>query len=315
VFCSAISHGGPFSGAAPTLEVPSMQASGTFPNFDLGAGGVLSAFRSASFMRRSTSSAGRSVMGALRRLKLRMFYHVMGGLTRIIAGGVRSQARALEAAQKHQNRYYMAQESVEAAIGMAADYDSSQREKFHALIGMSISSWVIIEYIMIGIFVTLARCDLDVAGIVLYSNMNFGSWISMITEILALRTEQKENSKKWGKLAGELRALKDTRDRLAHDTTLGFLTDIPDKLAPSSWDVRSKSRRHKPLSPADIEVFLEEVTVLSIKLEHFCNSVADVALASSGKSRPQGNRPRQEPDAPEHHSPTEPEHQPPSSPE
>jgi hypothetical protein len=126
-------------------------------------------------------------------------------------------------------------------------------------VGKALSSWAALEEILVCIASLLLTNSMQKAGVVMYSIINFGAWLGIITELFPHEELYTHLKPKWDKLTSRLRALKDMRDRLAHHSA--FKSDVPaeifkvSSLVPSPYDVRAKSMRYKPLTLTEIQEF------------------------------------------------------------
>jgi hypothetical protein len=126
-------------------------------------------------------------------------------------------------------------------------------------VGKALSAWATLEEILVCVASLLLTNSVQKAGVVMYSIINFGAWLSIIAELFPHEELYTHLKPKWDKLTSRLRALKDIRDRLAHHSA--FKSDIPaaifrvSSLAPSPYDVRAKSKKYKPLTLTEIREF------------------------------------------------------------
>ena len=141
---------------------------------------------------------------------------------------------------------------------------ASLEEALFTEVGKALSSWASLEEVMVCIASFLLTNSVEKAGIVMYSIINFGTWLSIISEPFPHSETHSHLKPKWDKLTSWLRALKDTRDRLAHHSA--FESHTPawsfkvKSIAPSPYDVRSKSKKHQPLTLIQIREFYAAIT-------------------------------------------------------
>jgi hypothetical protein len=142
--------------------------------------------------------------------------------------------------------------TFEAEDKEAGDKTTADREEAHFTeVGKALSTWASLEEILVGIVYLLLTDSVQKAGVVMYSIINFGTWLGIITELFPHEELYTHLKPKWDKLTSRLRALKDIRDRLAHHSA--FKADIPaaifklTSIAPSPYDVRAKSLKYRPL--------------------------------------------------------------------
>ena len=130
-------------------------------------------------------------------------------------------------------------------------------------VGKALSLWAALEQCLVGITAGLLCTSEKKAGIVMYSIINFGAWLGIIGELFAEDELFVHLKSRWDKLSSRLRALKDTRDRIAHHSV--FSADTPVAMArftglkPSPFDGRSKSRKQQPLTTEQVEEFYQAI--------------------------------------------------------
>ncbi|MDQ1405357.1 MAG: hypothetical protein QOG55_986 [Acidobacteriaceae bacterium] len=140
----------------------------------------------------------------------------------------------------------------------------SDKEGFYASVGQGISAWVVLEMTLVFLFSRLLSITPRQAGLVLYSIMNFYTWLTLITDLFASEPKFAHLRGAWNKKFERLRALNDTRTRLAHHTT--FESEGLVSLKPSRLDIRPKSLAYEPLQDADIVKFTSDVSDLQTEL-------------------------------------------------
>jgi hypothetical protein len=130
-------------------------------------------------------------------------------------------------------------------------------------VGRALSMWAALEQCLVVIAAALLFTTEKKAGIVMYSITNFGAWLGIIGELYAEDELFAHLKPKWDKFSSRLRALKDMRDRIAHHSV--FSADTPAAMArftglkPSPFDVRSKSKKQKLLTTAQVDEFYEAI--------------------------------------------------------
>lgn len=168
----------------------------------------------------------------------------------------------------------MRPEDIEAGAKTAADFEQA----LFTEVGKALSSWASLEEIMVCIASKLMTNSIQKAGVVMYSIINFGSWLSIISELFTHEELYAHLKPRFDKMTGRLRALKEIRDRLAHHSA--FKADIPaavfkvTSIAPSPYDVRAKSLKYQPLTLPEIREFgtsvidmMKDMTALIIEME------------------------------------------------
>lgn len=138
-------------------------------------------------------------------------------------------------------------------------------EELYKAVGRALSTWVMLEDMLIRLAALLLGISYEKTGIVFYSIINFGTWLSIISELLTLSPEYKHKAPTWNKISGRCRGLKDTRDRLAHHTSKDYLQDgqLVPRISASEYDLRSKTTKYKALSSNEIWIFAAEITQVS----------------------------------------------------
>ncbi len=154
------------------------------------------------------------------------------------------------------------------------------KERFFSSVGQGISLWTKMELALVGIFSELIGVRYEKGGLILYSIMNFNTWLVLITEFYALDPRYSELSKRWNKKFERLRVLNDTRTRLAHHTVWQGEDDLP-KLIPSLFDIRPKSKAHLPLSEQDILDFNQSVIDIFRELVALLKETVPIARSAS----------------------------------
>jgi hypothetical protein len=130
-------------------------------------------------------------------------------------------------------------------------------------IGQGISIWGLMEGNLVHLFAKLMGSSIEKSGLVLYSIMNFHVWRTIISDLFAFHPDLKEFSSIWNKKAVRLRSLNDVRVRLAHHTALESGGPGDHTLKPGRNDTRPKSLAHTPLTPDDIDAFIEKLIELN----------------------------------------------------
>src|ERR1700742_819654 len=105
-------------------------------------------------------------------------------------------------------------------------------------VGLAISAWAKMEEMLVVIVAMLLRVPAEKAGLMMYSILNFNSWIEIINVLFEIDRQLIPLRSKWTKIAERIRRIKDQRDQLAHHPIEGTLVAIK---APS-LDVRTKPK-------------------------------------------------------------------------
>lgn len=129
-----------------------------------------------------------------------------------------------------------------------------KRQEFYTVVGQGISFWANMETELVRICALLLRSSNQKTGLVLYSIMNFNTWLSIISDLFAADKTYNPLAKKWNKLAESLREKNDIRVRLAHHTRFA---SAPDEISlrPGRFDTRPKSQKAAPLTFEEIDAF------------------------------------------------------------
>src|SRR3981081_4388027 len=135
----------------------------------------------------------------------------------------------------------------------------NQRHEFYGSIRQGISLWSSMETTIVEIAAHLLGTTEHKTGLVFYSIMNFYTWLSIIEEIFALEPKFEPLRGDWGQISDKLRGLNYIRVRLAHHTAFdgSDYRDAP-TLKPGKYDARKKSKKHSPLTNAEIVAYINE---------------------------------------------------------
>jgi hypothetical protein len=133
------------------------------------------------------------------------------------------------------------------------------RRWLYAAVGQSLSTWAMIEENLVVIATLLLKTDSDKAGLIFYSIFNFNTWLNIIGELFRIEADYAKLTSSWNKIARRLRSLKNTRDRLAHQTifhrrTEGDIAAIDVSLRPARFDTRIHSAQNRPLDVDNIKL-------------------------------------------------------------
>jgi hypothetical protein len=147
-------------------------------------------------------------------------------------------------------------------------YPVTERGVFYSAVGQAISFWAAMEGNLVEIAAKLLGTTERKTGLILYSIMNFYSWLNIIDELFALEAKYNSHKPEWGVISAKLRSLNDTRVRLAHHTVWhGDGKQGASALRPNRYDTRAKSRKHAPLQAEEIVAFLDGVLDVEDDLE------------------------------------------------
>lgn len=179
------------------------------------------------------------------------------------------------------------QQVLDEDLDVDTKTQASLEEALFTEVGKALSSWASLEEILVCVASFLLTNSVEKAGVVMYSIINFGTWLSIISELFPLSEAHAHLKPRWDKLTSRLRALKDTRDRLAHHSA--FESQTPSwlfkvkSIAPSPYDVRSKSKKYKPLTLEQIREFYAAITDMIRDLAALVNEMEDLQDAEIAK--------------------------------
>jgi len=141
-----------------------------------------------------------------------------------------------------------------------------QAKNFYTAVGLGISSWSKMEERLVQVVARLLRTPEAKAGLIMYSIINLHVWIQIIDDLFVLDGTYPKSLKLWRSIAESLRAENDIRVGLAHfsisqdDVDPGEeLRAIQAYLRPGRFDIRSKSKKWKPLTMVEIVEFTVRV--------------------------------------------------------
>jgi hypothetical protein len=177
---------------------------------------------------------------------------------------------------------------------MASDINDEQRrafrpkQQFYAAVGQAISAWSGMESHLVSIAALLLKTHPEKAGLVLYSNQNFHVWLNILDDLFEIEPMFVDLKDSWTKISSDLRSMNDIRVRLAHHSThhdsLAAFEQMP-RLARPRLDVRTKSRKHQPLTADEIIDFTDKIAATLERSIHLVDiMIKREQLASSDKS-------------------------------
>lgn len=170
---------------------------------------------------------------------------------------------------------------------LAGDQQARDTRVLFVLIGRALTIWATMEESLVCILSILLRTDLEKAGLILYSTINFNVWLSIIDELFAIDEQFKGLKPRWNKLAARLREVKDRRDSLAHhpvskSNDQGTFSET--LLKPPSMDIRRKSLKYKPMAIDDIFHFAVTIANISTDLTALAKEMMEQLRSSLEKS-------------------------------
>ena len=203
----------------------------------------------------------------------------------------KAHSRALDAKIKLAKRNIVRQSAGDSVV--AAELESIDQEArwryrqlLYSHVGQALCVWSAMEDTLVAIASMLLRTDVTKSGLVMYSIINFSVWLNLIDELFPLEPAYMPLKPRWNKLNERLRALKDTRDRLAHHIAhtrddIDFPEDST-SLRPGRYDTRRKSQKYQPLTRKQIEAFTGAVAEVNEDLGALITAMA--ALVERGTS-------------------------------
>lgn len=211
--------------------------------------------------------------------RLRHTLHRVKSYTRGFAGGVLSLAKGVESLRQDLSRLH---EEIKSGSKAIAEAD---KNVMFVNIGQALTAWARMEEVLVMIAHILMGTKADKVGLVMYSIINFNTWLSIIDELYPLESELMKFKPRWNKLSARIRRIKDVRDRLAHEPAYrGEEDTYPSSLRPSELDVRLKTAKYKPLTGIEINEFSMVVTSITEDLLSLLHDMLDALEPSSRKS-------------------------------
>jgi hypothetical protein len=179
-----------------------------------------------------------------------------------------------------QKREFVAQwETLDQEMG--EKWKSVHRQALFANVGLALSQWAGMEDLLVGIASLLLRTHEGAkVGIILYSIVNFNTWLDIIGELFSQEPRYTTLKPRWNKIRERLRGLKDIRDRLAHHTI--YYGDKATTLTgdtsfrPGRFDTRQKSQKYQPLDSEQISRFVDSVEKVIRDLTGLLNAMTDL---------------------------------------
>src|ERR1700682_522727 len=160
---------------------------------------------------------------------------------------------------------------------------SIEQNALFTAVGLALSFWSQMEENLVAIVGMLLRTKFSMAGLIMYSIINFHVRLNIIDELFSLSPDFGSLKPKWNKIHEKLKELHDIRDRLAHHTVYSGGKPDDAALSPGRLDSRKKSQNHQPLNREQIWDFtyrLTKVTNDSTDLINLMNKL-DASLEKS----------------------------------
>jgi hypothetical protein len=133
---------------------------------------------------------------------------------------------------------------------------------------------------LVEIAALLLGTDENKTGLMMYSIMNFNVWLNIIDELFALEPKFSGHKSDWTAVSSDLRAINDTRVRLAHHTIWDNPGTTP-ALRPGKHDAKSKSKKHQPLTGSEVISFSKAVLEAEKKLIPMISAMTMTSLATT----------------------------------
>jgi hypothetical protein len=157
--------------------------------------------------------------------------------------------------------------------------ETRQQELF-AAVGMALTAWSRMEEMLVAFVAVLLQTSAEKAGVIMYSTINFNTWLSLIHDLFELDETQAKFRGRFDKISERIRRIKDRRDQLAHHSIR--LTGDPFVRA-SKFDVRSKSKKQQPLGPNEVRDFMHTVATIGDDLTDLFEAMSAELRASREK--------------------------------
>jgi hypothetical protein len=147
-------------------------------------------------------------------------------------------------------------------------------------VGQALSHWAGMEELLVAIASLLLRThEATKVGIIMYSIVNFGFWLSVIDELFLQEPLYTPLKPKWNKINSRLRGLKRTRDRLAHHTIhygdkVATLTGDT-SLRPGRFDTRQE-QKSQSMDLDQILIFTGSISKVAEDLTALLNAMTDL---------------------------------------
>jgi hypothetical protein len=180
-------------------------------------------------------------------------------------------ARALEATQSDVDK-------------LTARLSASDQDLFHRVAGHALTAWAKMEENLVMLVAVLLLVRSSKAGLILYSIMNFNTWLTIIDELFILEPRYIQFKPRWDKICASLRRNKDYRDRLAHHPIdRESNDDIKGKATsrPSRFDVRRKPQSFRPLTVDQVIQFSERIITITDELQDLLDEMIEYVGSES----------------------------------
>ena len=154
----------------------------------------------------------------------------------------------------------------------------SETETLYWTVGRALTVWATMEEAIVIVISLLLRVPPNKAGVVMYSIHSFGPWVQIPNDLFDLDETLKPFKKRFNQIYEGIRALKDQRDQLAHHSVKGSVDSA--FVQASHMDLRTKSKKQRPLSVSEVLAFTHDILDATNKLKDLIEAMQD-ALKSS----------------------------------
>lgn len=180
---------------------------------------------------------------------LRRFIAKIGGWPK----GLKARAGAVVSIIKDAEAHYRDLKAKDDDVRSRLQ-DTNQKLVF-GNVGLALSYWAKMEEAIVVIAALLLRVPNEKAGLMMYSILNFNSWLDIINSLFDIDDTLLPFKGRWSKVSRRIRAIKDQRDQLAHHPIEGTSTAIK----ASVLDIRQKTKKQSALNVDEILQFHDAV--------------------------------------------------------
>jgi hypothetical protein len=156
--------------------------------------------------------------------------------------------------------------------------DQGEQTLLYQTVGNAITSWAKMEEAVVTVFALLLRNDGKTAGLILYSIINFNTWLTIIHDLFKMDETLTPFKRRWDKLAERMRRIKDQRDQIAHHALDAKLT----ALKASRLDTRKKSILQHPMTALEAVEFTRTVMEIAESLLELADDMIAALRTSIG---------------------------------
>jgi hypothetical protein len=151
------------------------------------------------------------------------------------------------------------------------------------MVGQALTTWAHMEETLVLTLALLLRMNGKRAGVLLYSIVNFNTWLSIIHDQFELDPDLNSFQKRWNKISERIKKVKDRRDKIAHHA-VGIKAPA---LTPSELDVRPKSLLQQPMNVRDALELSKAVNAITKDIGALVSDMHAALRALNEKSAPQ----------------------------